>query len=301
LYSLFRQRWNVAVTPYEGTVVAGLLGCRKQRQALDELQWMTESADGFAADPFIAPGSDEKDEYLIFYEYFPWRSRRGQINCVPVTNAGFGKSVVSFRSPHHLSYPYTLFHEGGVRVVPEHATSQNLCMYQTDRKGYFQGVDTLAGGLSIVDGTIIHLNDTYWMFGTHLGVGDNVDLYIYHSPKLTGPWIPHARNPVKSDRSNARPAGHFIRHSGSLFRPAQDCSSHYGAGIVVNEVKTLDKENFEEDPVCEIRPTVGSHYDYGLHTISSCGDYTAIDGARLESSLHPSFDSLSRYLKVPAR
>jgi hypothetical protein len=105
----------------------------------------------------------------------------------------------------------------------------------------------------------------------------------------------HPQNPVKRDIGNARPAGQLIAHAGALFRPAQDCRTHYGSGIIVNEIKTLTEDQFEETPVSEIRPAAGSRYGYGLHTISSAGEYTVIDGARIESSIHPALDRLGRY------
>jgi hypothetical protein len=52
-----------------------------------------------------------------------------------------------------------------------------------------------------------------------------------HADTITGPWIPHARWPVKIDIRGARPAGMMFNLDGRLFRPAQDCAETYGAGI----------------------------------------------------------------------
>ena len=296
LYSLFRQSWNIGVTRHPAAVVAGLEGLRKQRQALDDLLWMEERRDAFAADPFIVRRPGAEDEYLIFYEYFPWRENRGRIDCVQFRDGKFGTTNVSLESPFHLSYPYILPHGDTLAMMPEHAESRDLSLYRFDESGVVEGKETIATDLSLLDSTIIHLNGKYWLFATHAGPNDNVELYIYHSEQVTGAWKEHALNPVKRDRANARPAGQFIHHAGELFRPAQDCASHYGSGILINRLKTLTEDAFEEEPVSELRPAMGSRYDFGLHTISSAGGYTVIDGARIESSIHPRFDCLGRYV-----
>jgi hypothetical protein len=72
--------------------------------------------------------------------------------------------------------------------------------------------------------------------------------------------------------------------------------THYGSGIIVYEITRLTKEEFEETPVSELRPSQSSLYNYGLHTISSAEGYTVIDGARMESKIHPRFDSLGRHV-----
>ena len=185
-------------------------------------------------------------------------------------------------------------------MVPEHSESHDLSLYRIDDFGLANGKESLGLHTSLLDSTIIQLKDKYWLFATQAGSGENRDLYIYYADDLKAPWTMHMQNPVKSDVSNARPAGQFIFYNGKMFRPAQDCRTHYGSGIVINEVKTLSEDAFEEVPVSEIRPEIGSRYEYGLHTISSAGDYTVVDGARIESSIHPRLDGLGRYF-LPKR
>lgn len=299
-YSAFRQKWNIGVTRHSGAVVAGLTGTRRQQQALDELQWMTERGDAFAADPFITRRAGVHDGYIIFYEYYPWRRQLGSIECVPFDKDGFGMPRSALDSPFHLSYPFVLVHEGRPLVLPEHSAAKRVSLYDFDGDGALTAEHQISDKLSLVDATIVHHQEKYWIFATHAGPADNRDLYIYFTSDLTDRWSPHAQNPVKSDISNARPAGQFISHAGKLFRPAQDCGSHYGSGIIINEIGKLTEEEYEETAVSEVRPVAGSLYEYGLHTISSADDYTVIDGARLESVIHPALDRLGR-LVLPQR
>jgi hypothetical protein len=296
LYTLFRQSWNVGITPHAVAIVAGLEGTRRQRQALDEVRWMDERREAFAADPFIIRDGPTEGGYLLFYECFPWRSGLGRIDCVAIRDGHFGTSRVILESPFHLSYPFILELGEDRVMIPEQAGSRQLAAYRLGAGGTVTGSETLAAGVSLLDSTIIQRDGRFWLFATHAGPDDNVELHLYHSDAVSGPWQAHARNPIKRERTNARPAGPFFAHAGELFRPAQDCGSHYGAGIVVNRLATLNEEAFAEEPVSEIRPPPGSRYDFGLHTISSAGGCTAIDGARIESVIHPHLDRLGRYV-----
>ncbi len=297
-YSCFRQQWNVALTPYSAPIVAGLEGASRQRQALDELCWMPERRDIFLADPFIVADTETPGDFLIYYEHFPWRVGRGSIYCVRFHAGSFDEPVVVLESPHHLSYPFIMLVDGRLAMIPEHSAAQDLSLYPLDHAGRIERKVTIRQDLSLVDSTVVHWEGRYWMFATHAGGNDNSVLYIYYADAPEGPWAPHARNPVKRDIGNSRPAGSFIVHRGALFRPAQDCAAYYGSGVVINEVLRLTEDEFEERQVGEIRPPSGSRYHYGLHTISSVHDHTAIDGARMESSLHPSLDRFGRYFKA---
>jgi len=299
LYRHFRQNWNIAVTNHPVTAVAGLEGTRKQRDALSDLAWMEETRGTFAADPFIMPSGPNSQDLTILYEHFDWDTEKGRICSVSFNRASktFGRRQETFESDAHLSYPFLFDHDGRCLFLPEHSQSGDLSIYDIGGDGAIGDKHTVLPGTGLVDSTIVFWNDRYWMFATLAGERDNTHLHIFHAPDLMGPWKAHERNPVKVDRSNARPAGQPIIHRGALFRPAQDCVSHYGSGVVVNEVTVLTETDFAEKPVAEIRPDPGSRYDFGLHTISYADGITVIDGARLESRLHPAFDRLSSYLR----
>lgn len=295
-YKLFRQQWNIGITQYSGAIVAGLESSRLQREALRALEWMDETPGRFAADPFIARSPKHKNEYIILFEGYPWKNRRGIIESVSFINGRFCNRNIVLESEFHLSYPF-IFSESEITLfLPEHAESNDLSLYEIDIDSLLFKKQSAGHRGNLIDTTICRFNNLYWMFATLSGDNVNRDLYIYYSNDLRSPWSAHALNPVKSDISNARPAGQIIYHADKMFRPAQDCRTHYGSGVIVNEIKKLTEHEFEEVPVSEIRPEPGTRYDYGLHTISSAGDYTVIDGARIESSLHPALDAWGRYL-----
>lgn len=296
-YSLFRQHWNLAVTPYAAPVVAGLEGAVKQRQALTELSWMPERRDAFAADPMIVADHMQSGAFLVYYEHFPWQEGRGTIRYARFRNGQFEPSMPVLETPHHLSYPFILDVDGQPAMIPEHSESRDLSYYPLDRSGSVAGKVTIGQDMPFVDSTIVQWRDRFWLFATQAGRDDNLVLYIYHADRVGGPWTAHRQNPVKTDLGNARPAGPLFEHRGALFRPAQDCRAYYGAGIVINEVLQLTEDSFEERPVSDIRPLANSSHHYGLHTISSADGHTAIDGARMNSIVHPMFDRFGPLLK----
>jgi hypothetical protein len=66
-----------------------------------------------------------------------------------------------------------------------------------------------------------------------------------------------------------------------LYRPAQDCSVHYGAAVVVNRILRLDPNVFEEVEVTRLEPGRDWPYPHGLHTLNACGDgWLVIDAKR---------------------
>ena len=292
-YRLYRQKWNIGVIPQRASVVAGLEGEEAQARALEQVQWLAEDRQTFAADPFIAPApasAPDNDGQIIYFEGLEWSEGIGLIEAVNFKDGEFSNRREIIRRADHLSYPHVFAHEGQVRVIPESAEARETCAYSINDDGSLSREFALQIGGDHLDTTLLYHGGLFWLFCTKLSLGGNSDLHIYYSDSLGSDWTAHAANPVKRDLASARPAGQFIPFEGKIYRPAQDCAQYYGAGIAVHEVTELSPTGFAEHQVSEIRPLAGSRYDYGLHTISSLGDLTVIDAARRESAIHPLFD-----------
>ncbi len=295
-YRMFQQSWNVGVTAYPVHIVAGLEGLQKQNEALDKVMWMEEEASNFKADPFIVSLNKASDEYLVYYENYCWSKSIGRIDRVTFDGSSFSKPAVSLDSQFHLSYPFVVDHLGTKGYVPEHSESGDTSLYVTDNMGEILEKRSLLKRLPLIDCTFVEHDGLLWLFATKPGVNENSDLFVFYSEGLDKPWRMHERNPVKSDVSNARPAGRPFMFHNQLFRPAQNCASYYGQNVVINQVTKLTTSEFAEEPISVIRPPVGSRYGYGLHTISHCDQYSVIDGARLTSKIHPSLDGFAKLI-----
>jgi hypothetical protein len=122
----------------------------------------------------------------------------------------------------------------------------------------------LEGELPCVNATLHRAAERWWLFGT--GAFEE-ELELYYAPTLAGPWQPHARNPVKSDVRNARPAGRLYWRNGALYRPAQI----QGVGVSINRVVRLTTDDYAERQV-QIIP--------GLGGFNQSSDLTVIDAVR---------------------
>ena len=293
-YRLFRQSWNIAVTPYPIAQVAGLLGRKAQDEALDALCWMDEERALFRADPFPI-GRRDGTGIDIYFEQLRWSEDRGTIDRVTYDGHKFGSVEPVMRTDHHLSYPYTVSSTDIDLVMPEQGEAGFVAAYNPDRG--FEAPMHVLSEQPLVDASLIERNGRYWMFATKSGPNVNRDLYLFTADAISGPWSACQDAPVKSDLGSARPAGHMFEHDGELYRPSQNCADYYGENIVINRIVRLDEDGFVEEQVSEIRPRKASPYRDGLHTISTSGKHTVIDGARLISTFHASLDWASALVR----
>jgi hypothetical protein len=287
-HRLFRQQWNIGLIKRPIAEVSGCEGQRAQQTALMATEWYPERSDSFLADPFGYV--DETGSGLnILVEYFCWRRGIGEIHHLFYDQNGFGERKLILDSPFHLSYPFVFSNDGRVFFAPEHSQSLDFSAFEMDRSQSIVAKRPMIDRTAIVDGSLAFHNDMYWMFCVDESASFNTDLNIYFADSLDGPWQAHPLNPVKSDIRSARPAGTPFVHQGQLYRPAQDCSTHYGRAVTINRVDHLSRTAFRETAVHSIFP-IDPQYPYGLHTVSQVGDMTLIDGARLA----PRFGWLSR-------
>lgn len=233
----------------------------------------------FLADPF---GKTEDGVLTLLVEDFDYRTRKGIISALVQENGSkFSPPERVLELPVHMSYPYLFEHGNAVYCVPETHQARQVSLFRAQPfPRQWIKVATLIEGFAAVDSTVFRHEGRWWLFCTDHDDGAPTKLHAWHAPELTGPWTPHALNPLKTDVTCSRPAGTPFVHEGRLYRPAQDCSVTYGGSVVLNEVRQLTPVVFEEVVAASITPAAGSRYAHGLHTISAVGDLTVIDGKR---------------------
>lgn len=281
-YRLFFQDWTCAVVPAPIHTVAGLKGLDAQTKALGKTQWMTCPPDHFVADPFGYPvGSGSK--IRMVFELFDKRKKIGVIASTCFFEGSFSGINLVLDSPAHLSYPYVMRDGENVYFIPEHAGARNISAFRLNQAGAADQMVTIFPHSELLDPTLFRWNGKWWLFVLDESRSKNTDLHVYFAETWQGPWRAHPLNPVKTDIRSSRPAGTPFVHEGKLYRPSQDCSTHYGSATVINEVIALSENVFEERPVARVQPWRGSKYQYGLHTLSEAGAFTLIDGAKQNS------------------
>lgn len=244
--------------------------------------WLPEpSRSEYVADPFgVRLGAVR----LILAERFDQRTRLGQLCELGAEGPGAlepPRPVLPL--PVHVSYPFLFEDEGRVYCIPEMFQSGGVHLFEVlDYPLRWRYLATLLEGFPAVDPTLFRHGGRLWLLCTsgETGILARGVLYAWWATTLTGPWIPHVRNPVKYDARSARPAGTPFEHGGRLFRPAQDCSETYGGAVTLNCITRLTPDEYEEETVAVVRPDPDGPYPAGLHTLAAFEDWTLIDGKR---------------------
>jgi hypothetical protein len=250
--------------------------------------WLPEGgALTFLADPF---GLWRNDQLFLFAEVFDYRRRIGRID-VFTFDASFNEMAraCALREPWHLSYPVVIEGEGETFLLPEAHRSGGLMLYRAvEFPNRWEPVTGISLDCVPVDATPLFFDGLWWLFYSPTGSAvDKVSrLHVAFAERLTGPWRSHPRNPVRIDRSSARPGGTPIVVDGCIVLPMQDCTHTYGGGIRPLRITRLTPTAFDAEAGGLIASPPGfAPFDDGLHTLSACGDVTLIDAKRIDRSL----------------
>jgi hypothetical protein len=271
----YTYSWNIGVVNATPAQIA-------RASSLPPVAWCDAGRNRFLADPFGAIIDGVPSAYC---EEIDPTTTLGVILRLELSDGELKPAERMLEKSYHVSYPYVLEHEHEWYAIPESGENNEVSLYRLEDSGrIWRKHAVLISGLRAVDSTVFVHNGKFWLL---CGVNDdapNYRLLLYHADALLGPWRPHARNPVKVDIRSARPAGAPFMLDGALHRPAQDCTRKYGRRVSILRITAIDERNYEEELVAVIEPHRG-RYSRGLHTLSSIGDSTLIDGLHRDFSL----------------
>jgi len=246
-------------------------------RAGDRMTPIVPPKDRFWADPFAVK---KEGGYYVFFEERPSVSRKGFLSVLEIDDTGVvGEPTKVLERDYHLSYPFVFDWDGHYFMIPESAANKTVELYRATQFPYRWELDcVLLKEVNAVDATLHWFENRWWMFVNIAlpGASSCDELHIYHAESPRGPWLPHRRNPLKSNARNSRPAGRVYIHSGDLYRPAQDCSIRYGGSIVVNKIVRLDLDGFDEVEVGTILPDWQPNL-VATHTINRVDGLTVMD------------------------
>lgn len=273
--SLFRHdQWNIGIVDQP---IASFLQPTQRMQ----VRWLSPpKRSELRADPF---GLMRDGKLTILCEHFSYRDNRGFIVALePAHCAASQRIQLGPDSPVHLSYPYLFEDQGRLLCMPESSAAAEVACYEVGPLcDPWTRLAVPLKDVAIVDASVFRHGDYWWLAGSEVAPkGANCELHLWYAESLRGPWQPHAANPVKIDVRSARPAGTLFLDNGKLYRPAQDCSSTYGARVTINQIVTLTPTEFQEDAITTVDPDPAGPYPDGLHTLSQVGNMTLIDGKR---------------------
>ena len=257
----------------------------KEKKSQLSFKWLPlANSSSSIADPFIF--KDIYGKLNLLYEDFSMTDTRkyGKI-VLSVIDEEFcvtsSKKVLDIKS--HSSYPF-VFNENGITyVIPETSSVRKVSIFEYDVDNQsLTNEKVLINDLPLLDSTIFKYNSKYWLFATLAENGfDHSHLHIYYSDSLLGNYQPHNNNPVKINLDGSRPAGNIILVDNEIYRPAQNCSIHYGESISINKVIKLSENVFEEEFYFKLFPDQSSTFNSGVHTLNVIDDVIVIDGIKM--------------------
>ncbi len=295
-WDLFRpEAWNVGLVKYPIHQIA----LNQVTLRPEDIIWLRLfEKSNYLADP---SGFMEENKLHILvedYNYSKCRATISEIIWDPPRNS-FSAPIRIIEGKKHLSYPFVVEHQKVIYCLPESYQDGNIGLYRRNfSEEAFIEDHVLLENVDAIDPTLFFYNNTWWLFFTSKEFSRS-HLYIYHSDILLGRYEPHRKNPVKMDVRSSRPAGTPFVYDGSLYRPAQDCSHTYGGRVCVNKVIKLTPDEFDEIPTHFVGPVMGTRHSKGLHTLSSVGEYTLIDGKRFHFNWFYFVHRLRNKVRIP--
>ena len=252
------------------------------------------SKTSFNADPFGFKIDNKK--YIIFEEYSQIL-KRGRIAIAEISKDKLINKKIVLDDKKHLSYPFIFVENDEIFVICEAYKSKKLDLYKIDKINLsLHKVREIFPDHEAIDPTIIKFNNKYWLFYSKIEKAEE-ELYLAYGESLYGDFIQHPKNPVKSCKASARSGGTPFVLNNELYRPAQNCQKFYGEKITINKINILNENDFNEEICYEISPPNSKKIIIGIHTISSLGDSTLIDGLRKKFLIYKPLISIFRNLK----
>ncbi len=225
----------------------------------------------FQADPFIV---FKNDKYYVFYEELKFEDYHGYLMVAELNLANnklINKKII-LKLEHHLSFPNVFEENGRYYMIPECANSRRVDLYEcTDFPYRWEKKQTLINNIEAVDTTPLKTDNGWYLFTTEITKGTecNDELSIYKSSNLfNAPFTKLYDEPVISDVTNARMAGHFITRDDELFRVAQNCGKRYGYQANINKVLQIEG-GYKEELIETLKPDFGA---LGFHTFNQANE-----------------------------
>ncbi len=242
-------------------------------KGINEDKWKKIIPDSkvFQADPFLV---FKDNKYYVFYEELKYEDYHGYLMVaeLDLANKKFTNEKIILKLEHHLSFPNVFEENGTFYMIPECGDSGRVDLYEcTDFPYQWEKKQTLLDNISAVDTTPLKTDDGWYLFTTEIvkGAGCNDELSIYKSTDLFNtPFTKLYDEPVISDVTNARMAGHFIQRDGELFRVSQNCGKRYGYQANINKVLQIEG-GYKEARVETLKPDFGA---LGFHTFNQAHD-----------------------------
>lgn len=228
----------------------------------------------WAADPFVF---SYQDDTYIFAELYDYVEARGGLGYCKWLGNGFSswKKVIS--EPYHLSYPYIYEKNNQIFILPESGASGLLYCYKAiNFPDCWEKVQILRRDVMLGDTTPFSWNGHDYALSYDVHDPDEYQLCLLD--------LENAENDVHLRFLDypelRRPAGKPFLHNECWIRPAQNCTNHYGEGLVFYSF-SMSEGQYEETLEKKLYPDE-LKYSYkilldGMHTYNFNDEFEVID------------------------
>jgi hypothetical protein len=151
----------------------------------------------------------------------------------------------------HYSYPQSFSIDGCEYLVPEVASHSHPVAFKLPLSHRSSVALTGLEGENLVDATLAHHDDHFYLFGTVSGSADCLHLFVAHN--LTGPYVRHPASPIVIDPKCARMAGRICVLNGKSFRIGQNNCYGYGKAVCLSEILEWSATTYSERLLKELR------------------------------------------------
>lgn len=286
---LLEGGWNIAVRRLPcGTILQD----RDTQFEIISNTWRT-----WAADPFLFR---DNDELYIFAELYDYIHRKGSIGYTKLINGKWSKWRVVLDEPFHMSYPNIFKVEGNIFMVPETSAGHALRLYRASVfPNEWECVKNIAEDIMWVDTTFFKADGNIHALTTDVSDENNHKDYLLSFDEELNLIT---KQLVHEDNINySRPGGNFFFYNNMCYRVSQDCSSHYGGGMIFTSFDTSNVLCGLGDEILHIFPKDiqldEKHNWSGVHTYNSLDDYEVIDIERKHFNIFGIFSRLFLKLK----
>ena len=263
----YNQNWNIGfITMRPDELI--------KAKSLGKIEWLHHPfKDRWFADPFIV--SEDESKIVVFAEECTIHNPKGIIVELVVetkTKKLLDRHELLSLSTH-LSYP--IFYKSGdkIYVYPENGRSGSLYIYEYDASSHKLINPQLLMNEPLADATILHHKNINFMIATKYPHTQE-NTVISYSDDLKRNYFELKQ--LNNSKKGARPAGNFFETDKGLFRPGQDCTKRYGAGLCILKVISTDTD-YNEELIFTLTPN-SYRYNLGLHTLNFGEKTGVIDG-----------------------
>ncbi|TFW34380.1 glucosamine inositolphosphorylceramide transferase family protein [Massilia horti] len=232
----------------------------------------------FWADPFLCTHNGKT---YCFVEDYVYKSKRGHISVLEITDQGAQPLGDCIREPFHLSFPFLFRYKGELYMCPESSAARQIRIYRCKAFPLEWELCAVAmDNISAADSMLFEHGGRWWLL-TNLdrsGLNDHCsELHLFHADSpFAAHWRAHPQNPLRVDAEGGRNAGLIVEDQ-RLVRAAQRQGfDQYGEGLNLYEIVELNEQRYVERLVFELGCTFRDGL-LGSHHMSTTGRITVVD------------------------